>query len=95
MFKVVMVKWEDPCFSSDGWMPTQHFFDWVKEPPPETVSVGVLVHEDDSFIVISQSFGERQIADSVKITRSAIKECREIAQIPLSVEIPSGILQTC
>jgi len=88
MFKVVMVKWEDPCFSADGWLPTQDFYEWVKEPPPETITIGVLVHEEKSFIVISQSFGERQIADSVKITRSAIKECKEIAQILLSIEIP-------
>jgi hypothetical protein len=89
MFKVLMIKWEDPCFASDGWMPTQDFLQWIKEPPPQTISVGVLVHENESFIVISQSFGERQIADSIKITKSAIKECTEIAQIPLSIEIPS------
>ncbi len=84
--KIVHVTWEDPCFANGGWMTRSDFEEWVKEPPAPSDSVGILAYECDSFVVLLQSVGENQVADGIKITRSAIRNIREIGELPLSLD---------
>lgn len=87
MLKVVHVTWEDPCFAHSGWMNQADFSEWVKARLAPSDSVGILAYECDSFIVLLQSIGENQVADGVKISRSAIREIKELGQIPLSLAL--------
>lgn len=85
--KVVHVIWVDPCHAESGWMPKQDFIRWIREGETPADTVGVLAYEHDDFIVIVQSVGNGVVADGVKITRSAIKEIRELAEVPLTLDL--------
>jgi hypothetical protein len=87
MLRVVHVTWEDPCFVGSGWMARADFEEWVKADTARSDSVGILAYETDRFIVLLQSVGENQVADAVKISRAAIREVREIGQVPLTLEL--------
>ncbi len=86
MLKVVHVTWEDPCFAGNGWMTQADFKGWVKAGIAPSDSVGILAYESDAFIVLLQSIGDNQVADGIKISRSAIRGIKELAEIPLSLE---------
>lgn len=87
MMKVVHVTWEDPCFARSGWMTQSEFTDWLHAPPAPSDSVGVLAYETDDYIVLLQSIGDGQVADGIKITRSAIRSIKELGSVPLSLEV--------
>jgi hypothetical protein len=86
MLKVIHVTWEDPCFAGSGWMTRNDFEAWVKADTARSDSVGILAYECESFIVLLQSIGENQVADGIKISRAAIREIKELAEIPLTLE---------
>ncbi len=90
MLKVVHVQWEDPCFARSGWMAQSDFLDWLHAPPAPSDSVGILAYETENYIVLLQSIGEGQVADGIKITRSAIRNIKELGNIPLSLKIPDA-----
>lgn len=85
--KVVHVEWIDPCFAESGWMSQQDFEDWLKRDLTSSHSVGVLAYESESFIVLLQSIGDEQVADGIKIARSAIIEINELAILDISLEL--------
>jgi len=85
--KIVHIKWEDPCFAASGWMSKDDFLEWLEQKNAESDSVGLLVYENESFIVLLQSVGTNQVADGIKINRSSIREIKEIGEIPLSLDI--------
>ncbi len=85
MLKVVHVKWKDPCFAHSGWMNQSDFEQWLEDDLPPSDSVGILAHENENFIVLLQSIGENQVADSIKISRSAIEIIKELGEVPLSL----------
>lgn len=87
MLKVVHVTWIDPCFAGSGWMTQSDFQDWIKTDTNESDSVGILAYESESFIVLIQSVGVKQIADGLKISRTAIKQIKELAQLPIDLEV--------
>ena len=60
---------------------------WVKADTARSDSVGILAYECESFIVLLQSIGENQVADGIKISRAAIREIKELSEIPLSLEL--------
>lgn len=86
MLKVVHVTWKDPAFSNSGWMDRDEFEKWAKSDLPDSDSVGMLAHEAEEYIVLVQSVGKVEVADSVKISRSAISEIREIGEVPITLE---------
>lgn len=90
MLKVVHITWEDPCFAQNGWMTQADFESWVQAGPSPSDSIGVLAYECPSFIVLVQSIGEDQIADAVKINRSAIRSIKELAEVPLTLKLNLG-----
>ncbi len=69
MLKVVHVTWKDPGFAGSGWMDQSDFEAWVKADVADCDSVGILAYESDSFIVLLQSSGEKQVAEGLKISR--------------------------
>ncbi len=85
MLKVVHVTWEDPCFAGSGWMTKSDYETWLKDGLAPSDSVGILAHECDSFIVLLQSIGDDQVADGIKISRSAIRSIKELGEIPLTL----------
>jgi len=85
MLKVVHVTWKDPCFAQSGWINQTEFEEWLEKDLPPSDSVGILAHENDSFIVLLQSIGDNQVADGIKISRAAIEKIRELGEIPLSL----------
>lgn len=87
MLKVVHVVWVDPCFARNGWLSQGEFSDFIKDDIPKSDSVGILAYECDTFIVLLQSIGANQVADSIKIIRSAICSINELCTLPLSLEI--------
>jgi hypothetical protein len=87
MLKVVHITWEDPCFAQSGWMTQADFEGWLKAGLAPSDSVGILAYETDSFIVLLQSIGSQQVADGIKISRSAIRSIKEIGEIPLSLDL--------
>jgi hypothetical protein len=87
MLKVVHVIWEDPSFATSGWLTLSEFEDFIKSDVTPADSVGILAYECDSFIVLLQSVGKDQVADGVKIARSAIRSIKELGSVPLSLEI--------
>jgi hypothetical protein len=88
MLKVVHITWEDPCFAMSGWMTQSEFTDWLHAPPAPSDSVGILAYETADYVVLLQSIGDNQVADGIKITRSAIRSIKEIGSVPLSLEVP-------
>lgn len=88
MLKVVHVEWEDPCFARSGWMTQSDFSDWIHAPPAPSDSVGILAYESENYIVLLQSIGKNQVADGLKITRSAIRSITELGTVGLSLVIP-------
>ena len=87
MLKVVHVTWEDPCFAHSGWMTQTDFEQWVKASLAPSDSIGILAYECESFIVLLQSIGDNQVADGIKINRSAIRQIKEIAELSLSLDL--------
>lgn len=85
MLKVVHVTWKDPCFAGSGWMTQSDFEEWVKADTAESDSVGILAYECESFIVLLQSIGVKQVADGLKINRSAIRQIHELGHVPISL----------
>ena len=85
MLKVVHVTWNDPCFAGSGWMTQSDFQEWVKADAAVSDSVGILAYENPSFIVLIQSVGTKQVADGLKISRSAIRSIQELGEIPISL----------
>lgn len=85
MLKVVHVTWRDPCFAGTGWMSQTDFEAWVNADVALSDSVGILAYESDSVVVLLQSVGEKQVADGLKISRSAILQIRELGEIPISL----------
>jgi hypothetical protein len=85
--KVVHVIWFDPCHAESGWMPKDDFIAWIKKGPSQADTVGLLVYESDEFIIVLQSIGNGVVADGVKITRSAIKSIKELAELPLTLDL--------
>jgi hypothetical protein len=61
------------------------FMAWVESGLAPSDSVGILAYEGDSFIVLVQSIGENQVADGIKINRSAIRSIKELGEIPLTL----------
>lgn len=58
---------------------------WVKADVASSDSVGILAYECESFIVLLQSIGEKQVADGLKISRSAIESIRELGTVAVSL----------
>lgn len=69
-------------------MTQSDFVDWLHAPPAPSDSVGILAYETDDYIVLLQSIGDGQVADGIKITRSAIRSIKELGSVPLSLEVP-------
>jgi hypothetical protein len=69
-------------------MNKDEFASWVKADNAMSDSVGLLANESENFIVLLQSIGENQVADGVKIARSAIKTIKELGELPLDLIIP-------
>ena len=67
-------------------MTKAHFTDWIADGLARSDSVGLLAHEGDEFIVLLQSVGESQVADAVKISRSAIAEIRELGEVSIELK---------
>jgi hypothetical protein len=65
------------------------FLDWLHAPPAPSDSIGILAYETDDYIVLLQSIGDSQVADGIKITRSAIRSIKELGRVPLSLEVPT------
>jgi hypothetical protein len=68
-------------------MSQSDFEAWLKADIQPSDSVGILAYECESYIVLLQSIGENQVADGIKISRSAIREIREIGEMPLTLEL--------
>ena len=86
MLKVVHVQWEDPCFAGSGWMTQNDFESWANAQVAVSDSVGILAHENESFIVLLQSIGQKQVADALKISRTAIVKITELGEVPITLE---------
>ena len=84
--KVVHIKWKDPAFAQSGWMTKDEFHEWVEKGLAPSDSVGLLAHESDEMIVLLQTVGENQVADAVKISRSAIMELKELGEVDIILE---------
>lgn len=85
--KVVHVQWVDPAYTENEWQQWSEVNDWIKEGAAQCESVGLLIHEDDSLIVLAQSVGEDQIiAGGLKITREAIKKIKELGEIDITLK---------
>jgi len=84
--KIVHVTWKDPAFAQSGWMTKDEFHEWVDEGLAPGDSVGLLAHESDEMIVLLQTIGKNQVADAVKISRSAIVEIRELGEAGVTLE---------
>jgi hypothetical protein len=76
--KIAIVEWIDPQIITDapmrGWLSRSEFEKWCEEGLIVCQSIGWLTYEDDAFIVISQTKFDDDLAESIKIPRSSIKE---------------------
>jgi hypothetical protein len=79
--KVVHVLWRDPAFGDPGWTQKKDAEEFYREPPPVADSIGFLVHECASHIVILGTVGQYSVSDMVKITREAILRMKTIGHI--------------
>lgn len=66
-------------------MSRSDFERWIQADVTPSDSVGILAYECKSFIILLQSIGDNQVADGIKITRSSIREIREIGDVPLTL----------
>lgn len=68
-------------------MSQEDFEAWLSKGTGPSDSVGILAHEDESCVVLLQSVGVNQVADAIKISRSAIRQIREIGEIGISLSV--------
>ncbi len=87
MMKVVHVQWIDPCFAHSGWMTQAEFAEWLRAGVTPSDSVGILAYEGADYIVLLQSVGDNQVADGIKITRSAIRSIKELGTVPVDLDV--------
>ena len=83
---IVTIEWLDPAFAGPGWMDKETFEQWIKDGIIPSYSVGYLAVDGDVFIVLVQSVGENQVADAIKITKSAIISMQTIGGSGISLE---------
>jgi len=92
--KIICIEWQDPCFWTDGWHNQEEFWKWAKQDNALSYTVGFLAYETESYLVLLQSIGETQVADSVKINRSAIKQVKEFGSIGIDLEANNALERT-
>ena len=83
--KVVKVKWIDSC-PLHGWNSKESFANFCEEANYECLSVGLLVFEDDNFIVLLQTIGIYQVSETMKIPKVAIKEMHKLGT-PIEIDL--------
>ena len=84
--KIVHVVWIDSDFSG-GWMNKSDFASFADNPPSQSDSVGFLAIDRDGYIVLAQSIGANQVADCVKIPRTAIVSIKPIGDVPIQLDV--------
>lgn len=82
---IIQVTWIDPAFSQAGWQSDEDVAEWIGGGVPISHSVGFLIYEDDSMIILAQSLGENSIAaDLIKITRTAVQKIKVLSRSAVS-----------
>lgn len=72
-YRVARVHWRDTYVTS-GWHKAHELTAIYSEPAPVMQSIGWLVHEDNTCVVLAQSVGVFAAADLLKIPRPLIVE---------------------
>lgn len=72
---MVRVTWLDPAFARMGWRAEDEWRQWCSEPDETVTSIGYVVAETDTHLVICQSRDEpnHTFAEGIKIARDMIR----------------------
>lgn len=79
--KVIKIEWVDSCVSDTNWQLLKDFD--VDIDPIYINTYGVVVKENDDYIVVAQSYGTNpaQICSTISIPKGCIKKITEIEEI--------------
>lgn len=81
--KAVKVEWIDSCASNHGWLMQADIDKWEDVEPISIFTYGVLVQEDENYIVIAQSYGTDpdQCCNLMSIPKGCIKRTTTLEYI--------------
>ena len=81
--KIVKVTWIDSCNSNMNWLLMEDIKNWSDIEPIKISTYGILVQEDDDYIVIAQNYGKdpEQCSNLTSIPKGCIKELKELEEL--------------
>lgn len=77
---IVAVKWFDSIHKA-GWLFDEDLSEFIKEGQPIFITIGILVHQSDEFLVVVQSVGNGQFDAAMKIPVKSIRSCIPIGDV--------------
>jgi len=78
--RVVRVEWIDSCASNHNWLLKSDIDNWTDVEPISIFTWGVLVQEDDNYIVVAQNYGTdpEQCCNLMSIPKGCIKDIKDL-----------------
>ena len=81
--KIVKVTWIDSTASNLEWMLIENINEWKDVEPMNIYTYGALVHEDDNYIVVAQSYGKdpEQCCSLMSIPKGCVKSLEILEEL--------------
>ena len=81
--KIVKVTWIDSTASNLSWLMMEDVRNQGDVEPMNIYTYGALVHEDDNYIVVAQSYGKdpKQCCSLMSIPKGCIKELKDLEEL--------------
>ena len=81
--KIVKVTWIDSTASNLSWLMMEDVRNQGDVEPMNIYTYGALVHEDDNYIVVAQSYGKdpEQCCSVMSIPKGCIKELKDLEEL--------------
>ena len=78
--KAVKIEWIDSCTSNHEWLLKSDIDNWEDVEPIYITTYGVLVKEEEEYIVIAQNYGTNpeQVSNLTSIPKGCIKNIIDI-----------------
>ena len=83
VMKAVRVEWIDSCASNHNWLLKSDIDNWTDVEPISIFTWGVLVQEDDNYIVVAQNYGTdpEQCCNLMSIPKGCIKDIKDLEEL--------------
>jgi hypothetical protein len=80
---IVQITWQDAeTYGDSGWLSLEDAHEAAAKAPPMMQSVGIVLHNDDNYIAITDSMGPNETGHVTKIPKSMIATMTELIHSP-------------